>query len=136
MPKLGRTTPCPGCPWLRKSWPGYLGADTPEHFFRSSVPGENLMPCHMTIDYDGDSNWRVNQLPDADLCAGGLIFFRNFMKTPRRPVLAEAVSAVRKSVHVFTWPWEFFAHHAPDADDRIVFRSQFPPEEQQEAADA
>lgn len=123
MPELGRTTPCAECPWLKKSAPGYLGADNPEHFFRASVTRENEMPCHMQIDYDGDPGWLVNQFPYVDYCAGNLIFYKNWLKTPRRMKLCEAVRAVKTSPHVFQDPEEFFAHHAPEADAGIVRRA-------------
>ena len=115
MPKLGRKTPCAECPWLRKSTAGYLGHDNPVHFYRVSVAQEQHMPCHMTIDYDGDPNWMENQLPDADLCAGNLIYYKNFCKLPRNGDLAAAVGAVQASPHVFGRPEEFMAHHVLDA---------------------
>ena len=115
MPKLGRKHPCAGCPWLRTSWPGYLGDDVPVHFYRMSVTCENDMPCHEQIDYS-DPDWIENQFPSADRCAGNLIYFRNHLKSPRRPELDEAVRAVKPSPHVFQWAEEFMAHHAPGED--------------------
>lgn len=125
MPRLGRITPCPVCPWLRRCAPGYLGADSPEHFYRTSVTQEQMMPCHDQIDYD-DPDWLTTQLPDVDLCAGNLIYYRNHEKMPRSQRLADAVRAVSRSRHVFTSPEEFFAHHAPGADSGIVSRAQWP----------
>lgn len=114
MPVPGRTTPCAACPWRKTSWRGYLGDDTPEHFFYASVTAEQEMPCHEQIDYT-DNNWQETQLPDVDLCAGNLIFFRNNMKMPRRVGLMAAVVRVKKSEAVFSWPQEFMRHHMPDA---------------------
>ena len=126
MPRLGRTTPCAECPWLKKSESGYLGDDNPEHFYRVSITNEAAMPCHTQIDYS-DPNWHETQLPSADLCAGMLIHFRNILKNPRRPEIAEAVNAVKPNRHVFTWPTQFFQHHAPQADpEQLMQRANWP----------
>jgi hypothetical protein len=126
MPKLGRKHPCAGCPWLRKSLPGYLGDDNPEHFYRASVAQESPMPCHEQIDYS-DPDWLETQYPEVDLCAGNLIYFRNHLKTPRRPELAEAVREVESSPHVFQWAEEFMAHHAPGENvEALANRAQWP----------
>lgn len=119
MPKLGRKTPCPGCPWLRISRRGYLGEDEPESFYRGAITNESPWPCHEQINYK-DPEWAATQLPDADLCAGQLIFFRNHLKMPRGPEMADAVRQVKPSRHVFKHPEEFVRHHAPDADDETV----------------
>lgn len=118
MPKMGRTTPCAECPWRRTSRRGYLGADNPVHFFWQSITAENPMPCHMQVDYE-DPDWQ-DQLTSVDLCAGGLIFFRNWMKGPRRPEIAEAVKHVRRSRAVFSTPWEFMFHHIRRAGTREI----------------
>jgi len=125
MPKLGRKTPCQECPWLRKSAPGYLGDDNPEHFFRASVTRESLMPCHMQIDYS-DPDWANTQLPGVDFCAGNLIFYRNWLKQPRNPDLYAATRAVNPSQHVFLTPEEFFEHHAPGRDPGMMQRALWP----------
>jgi hypothetical protein len=119
VPKLGRTTPCAECPWRTTSLRGYLGTDEPVHFYWQSVTVEGMMPCHEQIDYE-DPDWKQTQLPGVDLCAGNLIHFRNTMKAPRRPELAAAVRAVKASRAVFTWPWEFMAHHMPRASQEEV----------------
>jgi len=72
------------------------------------------MPCHEQLDYS-DPDWVETQLPYVDLCAGTLIFFKNHLKFPRRPVLYDAVKAVRMSAAVFSHPVEFFRHHMPRA---------------------
>ncbi len=126
MPTLRRKHPCAECPWLRKSAPGYLGADNPEHFYRTSVTHERVpesaMPCHMDIDYN-DPDWKDTQYPDAEMCAGTLIYFRNHLKSPRDPGMRDAVRAVEPSPHVFSSPQEFFAHHDPDADEDTIRRA-------------
>ncbi len=133
MPKLGRTTPCSECPWRVTSLRGYLGDDEPVHFYWQSVTAENHMPCHEQIDYS-DSQWRTRQLPSVDLCAGGLIYFRNHMKVPRDRLLAAAVQAVKKSSAVFSWPLEFMTYHMPRASreeaEKAVQRAclPFPPD--------
>jgi hypothetical protein len=98
---------------------GYLGADNAKHFYYASVTAENEMPCHEQIDYT-DDDWKETQLPDVDLCAGNLIYFRNHMKTPRWPDLADAVKRVKKSTAVFSWPEEFMRHHMPKATDEEI----------------
>lgn len=125
MPKLGRKHPCSACPWLKKSAPGYLGVDTPEHFFRASVTQESEMPCHEQIDYS-DPDWLKTQFPHVDFCAGNLIFYKNWLKMPRSPELYAAVRAVNVSQHVFATPEEFFSHHAPEADEEIVKKALWP----------
>jgi hypothetical protein len=122
MPKLGRTTPCQGCPWRVTSLPGYLGDDDPVHFYWASVTTEGDMPCHEQIDYS-DPAWEVTQLPSADLCAGMLIHYRNSLKVPRRRHLEVAVRAVKASAAVFSWPWEFMTHHMPGATAEQVKRA-------------
>lgn len=116
MPELGRTTPCDDCPWRVTSRPGWLGADTPGHFLWASYTGETEMPCHTQIDYS-DPDWTETQLPTVDFCAGGLIFFKNTMKRPRRPKIAEAVDAVKASKAVFANTWDFICHHMPRASE-------------------
>ncbi len=126
MPELGRTKPCAHCPWLRTSAPGYLGADTPLHFYQASVSQEGEMPCHEQIDY-GDPHWIENQLPHVDLCAGNLIYFNNYLKRPRNFKLAAACDDVGTSPHVFSRPEEYFAHHAPEEDPvEVSRRARFP----------
>lgn len=119
MPVPGRTTPCAGCPWRTTSLRGYLGADDPVHFYWQSITVEGEMPCHEQVDYR-DPDWVTTQLPGADYCAGMLIYYRNNLKWPRRPSVAEAVRLVRKSNAVFSWPWEFIRHHMPGASDEEV----------------
>ena len=125
MPQLRRKHPCSECPWLRRSAPGYLGADDPEHFYRASVTQErtpaSAMPCHMEIDYS-DPDWVHTQYPDADICAGNLVYFRNYMKSPRDPEMNAAVRSVSPSPHVFSTPGEFLTHHAGGYDDDAIRR--------------
>lgn len=132
MPELGRTTPCEKCPWRKNSVRGYLGEDEPLHFYQQSVTGEGDMPCHMVIDY-ADPDWLENQYPEADYCAGNLIYFRNHMKTPRRKPLAGAVARVKRSKAVFSGPREWFRHHMPLATEKeienAVRQSSLPPSE-------
>lgn len=126
MPKLGRKTPCAECPWLKKSAPGYLGADEPVHFYRASVVAENTpataMPCHMEINYL-DEDWLKDQYPDADICAGNLIHLHNWMKMPRDPELAKMVYQVNGSPHVFASPEEFMEHHGEENPKEMAERA-------------
>lgn len=119
MPKLGRKTPCAECPWRRNSLRGWLGEDNPEDFYRANITNEGAMPCHMQIDYE-DPHWKETQLPDADLCAGSLIYFNNTNKRPRDPEIAQAVDAVGTSPQVFEWPDQFIGHHMPKATPEKV----------------
>jgi hypothetical protein len=133
MPKLDRRYPCSDCPWRRNSRRGWLGEDKPVSFFRSTITNEGEFPCHLDINYD-DPNWRKTQLANASLCAGQLIFFRNWLKTPRIPVLAAAVRAVHTSRKVFETPTEFLRHHAANFDEKMVQWAlwPFPSEEEEE----
>lgn len=119
MPKLGRTTPCEMCPWRVSAAPGYLGEDSPVHFYWASISAEQDMPCHEQIDYSED-DWKETQLPGADLCAGMLIHFKNSLKRPRRPEIAAAVEAVKESRAVFQWPWDFMKRHMPGATEAEI----------------
>lgn len=119
MPKLGRTTPCAVCPWRTRSPRGYVGADEPVHFYWQSITHENPMPCHEQIDYS-DPEWQTTQLPDADLCAGGLIHFRNICKAPRDPQMYAAYRAVKPSKAVFGWHTDWFRHHLPLASKNTI----------------
>jgi hypothetical protein len=74
------------------------------------------MPCHEQIDYS-DPDWQKTQMPHVDLCAGMLIYYKNHLKGPRRPVLYDAVKAIRMSAAVFSHPIEFFRHHMPLATE-------------------
>ena len=110
MPKLVHTTPCKECPFRRASAPGWLGASTPEGFLSSTL-AEFHMPCHMAIDYE-DPDWEEEQLPDAPLCAGSLIFLKNTCKVPRDPLLVAARGQVDADrVNVFGFGPEFLEHH-------------------------
>lgn len=131
MPKLGRTTPCAKCPWLKKSLAGWLGEDNPLHFYQSAVSGEGNHPCHDQIDYS-EPNWIQNQLPFVDFCAGNLIFFANHMKMPRDPGMAAAVRAVETSPHVFSWAPEFLAHHLKrEPTPEEIMQANYPPFQQE-----
>lgn len=88
-------------------------------------PWESEMPCHMQIDYS-DPDWLFTQFPGVDYCAGNLIFYRNWLKSPRSPELYAATQAVNPSQHVFLTPEEFFGHHAPGHDPGMVQRALWP----------
>jgi hypothetical protein len=88
----------------------------------------NAEPPHRPGDR---SEWPETQYPHVDLCAGGLTYFRNHLKqprrSPRREELARAVRNVEPSPHVFAWAEEFFAHYAPGEDaQRLASRAQWP----------
>jgi hypothetical protein len=121
MPKLGRKTPCIRCPWRIDSRRGYLGEDEPESFYRGAITNENAWPCHEQIDYS-DPDWLERQVPDADICAGQLIYFRNDLKLPRDPELNAAVLAVHMSKRVFWNSEQFMRHHMPGADEETIKR--------------
>lgn len=100
-------TPCDRCPFRKTSWPGYLGADTPDGFLETTMRDEP-MPCHKTIDYECD-DW-ADQLTNgkARHCSGALIFFANIIKSsrdPKRPRLPKDKETV------FATPMEFLAYH-------------------------
>lgn len=106
-PPLG--SPCRECPFRRKSLPGYLGSDTPEHFLVVSMAAAVPMPCHLQVDYD-KPGWeaeasRVNQ------CSGHAIFLSNICKEPR----TRAVQTLPPDRElVLATPQEFIGHHRGD----------------------
>lgn len=76
--KIVLRPPCRECPFLKKSIPGWLGADKPEEVWaKVHSDGEFGYPCHMDVDAvaesDGDEEcWRED--PDSvEQCAGALI---------------------------------------------------------------
>ena len=84
------------------------------------------MPCHLEIDYS-DPLWELTQLPSVDYCAGGLIFFRNWFKNPKRTKLYTAVQAVKQSRSIFETPEQFLRHHlGRHYDDDVVTRATWP----------
>jgi hypothetical protein len=129
MPKLGRTSPCSDCPWRVRARRGWLGADEPVSFFRSSITRESGFPCHLQIDYS-DIHWRETQLPTADYCAGQLIFFRNWLKYPRRKELYTAVQSVHSSPLVFQDPESFLRHHSVDYEPKMLSLALWPFDEE------
>lgn len=97
--------PCSGCPMRRKSFPGWLGAATPENFIQTAHSDEE-MPCHQTVDYER-KDWRQT-LHEATACAGVAVYFANIGKLSRdrsrRRLKAD-------KVNVFSSPVEFVKHH-------------------------
>lgn len=111
---MSHKTPCAECPFRRASAPGWLGADTPEGFLRTSL-SECRMPCHTFVDYD-DPDWEtVAEL--APMCAGRAIFLRNLCKIPRDAEQAEFTKSVKADREtVFARPNEFLDHHINGLD--------------------
>jgi hypothetical protein len=110
MPVLKHKTPCNQCPFRRKSAPGYLGADNPEHFIQTTL-AEVHMPCHCAINYE-KKDWQTKQYPKAALCAGALTFLKNTCKLPRDAVLREAMKEIPANhAEVFSFAPQFLEHH-------------------------
>jgi hypothetical protein len=86
------TTPCAGCPWLRKSIAGYLGSMTPEEWIQE-VHGESYIDCHNTTNQQ---------------CAGAAIYRDNVFKSVKDP---RALRLPGNTDTVFETPMEFLAHH-------------------------
>ena len=110
------TKPCGECPFRRKAAPGYVGNDTPEHFIEvtlSDVP----MPCHMTVDYEGEWELQVF-MGDAEACAGARIFYANLCKRSRDP---DTVPLPADRSAVFASKAEFLAHHSCKSDAAEAF---------------
>lgn len=112
MARLIRKKPCNDCPFRTNSTRGWLGADTPRGFIRTTL-AEDELPCHLDVDYS-DPDWLETQMPSVSFCAGSLIFFRNMLKRPKNPTLAEATKGVERSDNVFRSPREFLEHHVID----------------------
>lgn len=120
MPQLKFTHPCNDCPFRRAAARGWLGSETNPRVFVNGATADYVapdaeLPCHLTIDY-ADPRWRDTQYPDAALCAGALIFCKNWGKMPRDPARSTNVRAVgRDTEDVFASPEEFIEHHLGDA---------------------
>ena len=99
--------PCSGCPFKRKSLPGWTGSATPDEFIIATL-SEVEMPCHMTVDYE-DEDW-LEESQEAEYCIGSRIFFENICKMPRNPDLLKAPK-VQRSDDVFSSRQEFLDHH-------------------------
>lgn len=99
--------PCNDCPMRRKSMPGWLGADTPEHFIQT-VHMNDVMPCHPTVDYES-SDWEEQLVNgEAQACAGVAIYHANVGKMPRDRSVRRLPA---DKVNVFASPKEFIEHH-------------------------
>jgi hypothetical protein len=133
MPELKIKKACNGCPFLRESAPGWLGAAPAKDFVDAALADyvDHPLPCHLTIDYE-DKNWMETQYPQSALCAGALIFARNQAKSPRDSERNAMVQAVEPDETVFRYPWEFYEHHGAElpADvaqmKRWVVEGKFP----------
>lgn len=101
--------PCSDCPFRRKSMPGWLGASAPERFI-GSIMTELPLPCHQTIDYDGDPSWKEKWEAQeiGSICAGALILSANLCKMPRDREFPRMKSDREQ---VFATPNEFIDHH-------------------------
>lgn len=113
--------PCNDCPFRRASTEGWLGRGDPAHFisaaladFYKSEDGQTdeALPCHQTVDYT-DREWK-SALPDAEVCVGALVFYRNVdrFKLPRQPERSDLIAATKADPEtVFQTVDEFVAHH-------------------------
>lgn len=102
--------PCSQCPFRRKSMPGWLGDDTPEHFVEMAHGEENL-PCHKTVDYT-KHDWKERQVrgpkATAHECAGAAIYRANVLKEVRDRKVCRLPPDEKT---VFATPKEFIKHH-------------------------
>jgi len=100
--------PCNDCPWRRKSMPGWLGDDTPEHFLNTAMADID-MPCHQTVNYERP-DWETQLGPrgTALSCAGQAIFFANILKVSRDRKRRQLKP---NKTLVFASPEEFLKHH-------------------------
>jgi hypothetical protein len=99
--------PCPECPWLRVSAPGWLGPYTADEWL-TLAHSDSPIACHTTItetNEEGEGDWSHPQMRQ---CQGAAIFRANVFKSPRHPSIARAE---RDTEMVFTWNDEFRAHH-------------------------
>ena len=109
---LSHKQPCNDCPWRREHPVGWLGG-YPAEWFTERLYADVPLNCHKTIgDVEGMPETLIQDT--RPLCAGALITYKNMLKLPRRPDLAEAVIAVEKSEHVFRHPQEFLDRHDLD----------------------
>lgn len=105
LPPKGK--PCAQCPMRRKSLPGYLGADEPEHFI-AMMHSDTPMPCHLAVDY-ADPDWQ-DTLDEVPQCSGQGIYLSNVCKRPR-PGENAARTLPADPEHVFASRQEFLDHH-------------------------
>lgn len=122
MPEVKFKQPCNDCPYRRIAAPGWLGSGDADHFIDGALAdtAQYDLPCHETIDYE-DNLWLLTQYPDAALCAGALIFYRNVDPTrlPRSRERSDAVLQVEPNHEVvFSTPEEFRHHHETDEGRR------------------
>lgn len=111
MTELRFKLPCNDCPFRRNSLAGWTGSAEPEWFTGAALSDyPNDCPCHQTVDYE-DPDWKED-LEDASVCVGALIFARNCGKLPRDPEASAMVMAVEQNKEaVFTHSQEFIDHH-------------------------
>lgn len=102
--------PCGECPFRTASAPGWLGADTPEHF-ELTAQSDCRMPCHTQVDY-GRRDW-ADQIRNVPRCAGRAAYLANQCKMPRDADEAALVRAVGRRDDVFPGRAAFLAHHGP-----------------------
>jgi hypothetical protein len=84
---------CNDCPFRRSAMPGWLGAGTPESFI-AEIQGERPLPCHQTIDYDQNPDWKEKWEAQeiGSVCAGALILSANMGKLARDRAFPRMVS--------------------------------------------
>lgn len=75
--------PCPSCPYLKKSIPGYFGGNDKEHFQRA-IHGELVLPCHSRSKTDKNHEFISSKVVG---CRGQVIAQINSCKIPINPVL-------------------------------------------------
>lgn len=106
---------CKECPFRRKSPAGYLGEATydPEGFLAPHYTwGDESLPCHMLVDWDGTHPQKARTPEEAPLCRGFVTFVKNSVKRSLNPEIAKAAEEIEADHgNIFSWPHEFIAHH-------------------------
>lgn len=97
-----RQKPCSGCPFKKKSAPGFLGGHPLEPYRQPPSVG---MPTSCHCDDKGADN------PGTSFCAGSLAVIANDPNVEPLPEYAEAVAKIGKRDDCFDTVADFAEHH-------------------------
>lgn len=102
--------PCKECPFRKNSIVGYLGEElyNPKGFLLQL--DENIVPCHLTID------WENEKLDRAIPCIGSMQFMNNSGRLSRAGIVARIQRNYGKNENIFQFYHEFIEHHSKNED--------------------
>ena len=82
-------TPCRECPYTARM-KGWIGGHGTAMDFHDLAKNDHPMPCHMTVDYDGEGKGH-----DSQQCAGQAHYMNSMCKVSRLPDLKEMQGRIR-----------------------------------------